>query len=124
MGMILSLNAFATIYEKKDDGVVSFSNIQTSGSTEVNLSKHPITIMNANNDESSKTIDWGGSSQNQQQQNPNENTLQGAFPERMTNNYFDFYGRNHHYESLMSSTSDGDYYDRNGVNNQKLRSNY
>ena len=33
VSMIISLNSFATVYEKKNDGIVSFSNIETSGST-------------------------------------------------------------------------------------------
>ena len=92
MGVILSLNSFATVYEKDDDGVETFSNIQTSGSTEVNLTDHPVTVLNIHNGSQHKAIYWNKTSTLNQPQNPDENTLHGAFPERLTDNYFDFYG--------------------------------
>ncbi len=42
IAMVISFNCFATIYEKRDDGVMSFANVQNSGSTTVNGSYPPI----------------------------------------------------------------------------------
>ena len=91
--MIVSLNSFATVYEKKNDGIVSFSNIETSGSTVVNLSKHPVNVLNAQNNtpnaNQDKAIYWGKGSEGEQGQDVDGNTtLQGDFPERLTDSYF------------------------------------
>ena len=123
IGIIISINGFAAVYEKDNDGVPDFSNTETKDSTKLDLTDHPVTVLNTHTDVQHKTIYWN-KSPIVEQQNSDENTLQGAFPEHMTDNYFDFYGRNHHYDSLMSSTNDGGYYDENGANNEKLRSNY
>ena len=129
-GIIVSLNSFATMYENKNDGIVSFSNVESTGSRVVDLSKHPVNVLNAQNNtqvaNQDKAIYWDKGSEGGQgaQVADNNTTLQGDFPERLTDGYFSFYGKDHHYENLMSSTDDGSYYDRNGANNDKLRENY
>ena len=95
----------------------------------VNLSKHPVNVLNSQNNtrnaNQDKVIYWGKGSEGGQGQDVDGNTtLQGDFPERLTDSYFSFYGKDHHYENLMSSTDDGSYYDRDGANNDKLRRSY
>ena len=125
VGIIFSLNSFATIYEKKNDGVVLFSNIETSGSTVVDLSMHPVNVLNAQNNIKNANQNRGDDlGSHQGLDTYNNTTMHGDFPERLTDSYFSFYGKNHHYENLMSSTDDGSYYDINGRNNNKLRENY
>lgn len=55
---------------------------------------------------------------------PQEDTLQAAFPEEFTDNYFDFYGINYQYHSLMSSTMGTSMYSPSDANDMRLQRNY
>ncbi len=55
---------------------------------------------------------------------PQEDTLQAAFPEEFTDNYFDFYGINYQYHSLISSIMGTSMYSPSDASNMRLQRNY
>ncbi|WP_044247470.1 hypothetical protein [Francisella hispaniensis] len=124
IAVMFSLDSYATIYEKYQNGVPEFSNQQSQGAKQLNLNDDPVSVIDMNN--IPHTIVWG---RNQQQEyipysQPQEDTLQAAFPEEFTDNYFDFYGRNYQYHNLMSSTMGISMYAPSGANNMRLQRNY
>ncbi|MBK2257822.1 hypothetical protein [Francisella philomiragia] len=123
---LISLNGYCAVYELYSNGVPEFTNTPSKGATKLNLADDAITVINA--DDVPKQIVWGGNRQQQEgyadYSQPYQDTLQAAFPEEFTDNYFDFYGRNYQYHSLMSSTMGQSMYAENGANNRRLQSNY
>ena len=125
ISILISLNAYSSVYQTEEGGVPDFSNIKSKDAKKLNMRNDPVSVVNMNN--VSKKL-YKRYSYNQQRADyyvPREqNTLQSSFPEQYTDNYYDFYGRNHHYESLMSSTESFQNYAYNGANNSRLRTNY
>ncbi|MED7820070.1 MULTISPECIES: hypothetical protein [unclassified Francisella] len=121
----MSLTAYSAVYQTEENGVPDFSNIKSKDSKELNLKNAPVSVVNMNNVSNDLYRQY---SYNQQQPDyyipRGQDTLQSSFPERYTDNYYDFYGRNHHYESLMSSTESFQNYGYNGANNSRLVNNY
>ncbi|AIT09938.1 hypothetical protein LO80_08130 [Candidatus Francisella endociliophora] len=123
VGMIISFSAYSSVYETNDNGVPEFSNIKSKNAEKIELKNDPISVIDA--DSIPKNIVWGHSEgQHQQYMQQSQNTMQADFPEQFTDNYYDFYGRNHHYNSLMSSTIGMSMYSPNDANNMRLQRNY
>ncbi|AXA33575.1 hypothetical protein [Francisella adeliensis] len=112
------------VYETDADGVASFSNNKTKGAKIVNLNPDSVTVFSAATELKNEPSYLNKSASYYKRPYGYSDTLQGSFPEQLTDNYFDFYGRNHHYESLMSSTHNSGFYDSKGANNNRLRNNY
>lgn len=75
MGIVVTFNSFATIYQRNNNGVENFSNIQTSGSTEMDLSNHPINVLSNQNETKVSKTSHGNMALKHSQQNASENTL-------------------------------------------------
>ncbi len=78
IGIIISINGFAAVYEKDNDGVPDFSNTETKDSTKLDLTDHPVTVLNTHTDVQHKTIYWNKSPV-VEQQNSDENTFKELF---------------------------------------------
>ena len=124
LGFIISLSCYASVYESQHDGVTEFSNTKLKNAKKLDLASQPVTV-----------IDLGSGSTTQHissRINPitrpfylnRQDTMQSSFPEQFTDNYYDFYGTNHHYYSLMSSTIGMSMYSPNDENNMRLQRNY
>ncbi|APD41761.1 hypothetical protein [Francisella orientalis] len=101
---LISLNRYGAVYESYSNRVPEFTNTPSKGATKLNLADDAITVINADN--IPKQVVWEGNRQYgySDYSQPYQDTLQAAFPEEFTDNYFDFYGRNYQYHSLMSSS--------------------
>ncbi|AFJ43214.1 hypothetical protein [Francisella orientalis] len=121
---LISLNRYGAVYESYSNRVPEFTNTPSKGATKLNLADDAITVINADN--IPKQVVWEGNRQYgySDYSQPYQDTLQAAFPEEFTDNYFDFYGRNYQYHSLMSSSMGKSMYAENGANNRRLQSNY
>ncbi|WP_432773017.1 hypothetical protein [Francisella salimarina] len=122
---LVSLDGYSAVYELHKNGVPEFTNTPTKGATKLDLANDNVTVVNA--DDIPKQIVWRNSQQQQDYASysqPYQDTLQSAFPEEFTDNYFDFYGRDYQYHSLMASNMGQSMYSENGANNRRLRSSY
>lgn len=122
LGFAISLNTYSLVYETHQDGVPGFSNIKSKGAKELNLQDDPVSVVNISN--ISKKIVWGANKSQENYSLNRQDTMQSSFPEQFTDNYYDFYGRNHQYKRLMSSTIGMSMYSRDDANNMRLQQNY
>ncbi|QIW10746.1 hypothetical protein [Francisella sp. LA112445] len=125
IGVLISLNAYCAIYQTEENGIPDFSNVKSKDSKKLNMQNDPVSVVNMNSVSKNLYQARRYSPQGPDYYIPRgQDTLQSSFPEQYTDNYYDFYGRNHHYESLMSSTESFQNYAWDGANNSRLRTNY
>lgn len=123
IALFISVTGYSAVYESDDNGVPEFSDVKTNGAHKLDLTSEPVSVIDA--DSIPKNIVWGSSTRDNQHYTQNyQNTMQSDFPEQLTDNYYDFYGRNHHYNALMSSTIGQSMYSPNDRNNMRLQRNY
>lgn len=76
IAVMFSFDSYATIYEKYQNGVPEFSNQQSQGAKQLNLSDDPVSVIDMNS--IPHTIVWGRAQQQQYlpYSQPQEDTLQ------------------------------------------------
>lgn len=121
-GLLVSVCAYSAVYETEKNGITDFSNTLSQGAKKLDLKDDPVTVIDV--DSIPKNIVWGNNQRTSRYTLNPQNTMQADFPEQLTDNYYDFYGRNHNYNSLMSSTMGLSMYSPNDANNMRLQNNY